>query len=77
MVVFNEPFSGGLKVNVNYGQLIVKATTLDGENLKVVETTTNEYRIDTPAVTPAEPYVIRLTIKRNATNNQKYSKALT
>lgn len=77
MVVFNEPFSGGLIVNVNDGDEVKSATMIDGTQLKVVETTKNEFRISTPAAPQNEPYVIRLQILKKGGKGNTYKDALT
>lgn len=77
MVVFNNPISDGLIVKVNKGDEIRQAHTIDGKPLKVTETTTNEYRIDTPTSNPREPYVIRLQIAPKGQNKKVYREALT
>lgn len=77
MVIFNEPFSGGLTVKVNRGDVVKGATTLSGETLQVVETTQNEYRVSTPKNKGSEPYVIRLKIEKKTKRGNQYREALT
>ena len=77
MVVFNQPFSGQLVVDVPRGVVIQSAELVgDKQKIEVVETTTNQYHINAPKKLFKEPYVIRLTVtEKNKT--KKYRESLT
>ena len=77
MVVFNEPYSGMMRVRVPSGIQIENGVTLDGTAVKVIETTRNEYNVAVPAVKHCEPWVIRLKVKTTKGNTSKYRAALT
>ena len=77
MVVFNNPYSGFLAVTTPKDTQILKALTIDGKEIRVIETTRNEYNIHTPSTNPGEPYVIKLQIKEKAGKTDQYREALT
>ena len=77
MVVFNCPYSGFLDVKVPKGTKIEKAALSDGQELKVVETTRNEYNVAMPSQNPGEPFIIKLQIKETSATTDKYRDALT
>ena len=77
MVVFNCPYSGFLDVKVPKGTKIEKAALPDGQELKVVETTRNEYNVAMPSQNPGEPFIIKLQIKETFATTDKYRDALT
>ena len=77
MVVFNQPFSGQLKVQVPAGVYIAEAQLLSGKNIGFVETTTRQYNISAPATPDGQPYVIRLTVTDKPIKNRQYREALT
>lgn len=77
MVVFNCPYSGFLDVKVPKGTKIEKAALPDGQELKVVETTRNEYNVAMPSQNPGEPFIIKLQIKETSATTDKYRDALT
>ena len=77
MVVFNQPFSGQLKVQVPAGVYIAEAQLLSGKNIGFVETTTRQYNISAPAAPDGQPYVIRLTVTDKPIKNRQYREALT
>lgn len=77
MIVFNRPFSGMLRVNVPKGMQIEKAESLNGGELKVMETTRNEYNVCAPKGNMSEPYVIKLQVKDKTVKTDQYREALT
>lgn len=78
MVVFNSPYSKLLEVDVNNGMQLKNAVSIsDGKQLKIVETTKNEYNVSMPLSTPGEPFVIRLEMKSSKGDSGKYRDALT
>ena len=77
MVVFNLPFSHWLKVKTPKGMEPVEAVTLDGQRLKIVETTNNEYNVEMPGKIPDNPFVIKLNFKTVKGAGDKYKAALT
>lgn len=77
MVVFNRPYSGQLTAKTPKGTQIIKASLLNGENIKVTETARNEYNVSTPKHEFNEPFVIKLKINSSESTTNKYREALT
>mgnify|MGYP000755946366 FL=1 len=78
MIVFNVPYSGKLAVRTPKGVQPLKATMLDGgKELKLVETTNNEYNVSLPTQKPGEPFVIKLKVTEKTGDGNKYRDALT
>lgn len=77
MVVFNRPYSGQLTAKTPKGTQIIKASLLNGENIKVTETARNEYNVSMPKHEFNEPFVIKLEIKSFESITNKYREALT
>lgn len=78
MIVFNQPFSGKLRVTTPKGVQIIEASELTGhKKVQFVETTRNEYNINVPKMHFKEPYVIELSLKTKSTGKDKYEDALT
>lgn len=78
MIVFNQPFSGMLNVKVPKGTQILKARLLENEKeVKVVETTRNEYNVCIPQQAFKGPWVIQLQVKEATVKDDRYRDALT
>lgn len=77
MVVFNRPFSGQLQVKTPKGTKVTGAETLDGQTLKAVQTTTNEYNVAAPQNDGGKPYVIRLKLDEKGQGGKQFREALT
>lgn len=77
MVVFNRPYSEQLTAKTPKGTQIIKASLLNGENIKVTETARNEYNVSMPKHEFNEPFVIKLEIKSSESKTNKYREALT
>ncbi len=77
MVIFNQPYSKQLTVKIPENTRIDQAILVNSkEHLKVIETTRNEYNVSAPAISPDEPYVIRLKLSEKGTTTN-YKEALT
>lgn len=77
MVVFNQPYSGLLRVVVPKGTRVLGAATLDGHSLRTVLTTSNEYNVEAPQPTDGQPYVVRLRLEQKGNNTKQFREALT
>ena len=77
MIVFNQPFSEMLKVEVPSGVQIEHAQMIEGKEVNVIETTRNEYNIHVPNIKTDKPYVIKLKMTDKKDNNNQYKEALT
>ena len=77
MVVFNQPFSRQLVVDVPRG-VVIKEAQLVGEKqtLKIVETTNSQYHVAAPKKKFTEPYVIRLIVT-DKNDKKKFRESLT
>lgn len=77
MAVFNLPYSRHLTVSTPKGTKVVKAKLVGGTDTKVTETARNEYNVDVPETTPDGPFVIKLQIEEESSDNDRYRDALT
>ena len=77
MIVFNQPFSKMLTVRVPKGMKILNAHLLNNKEVKVVETTRNEYNVCIPEKEFKGPWVIKLQVKDNEKKADQYRDALT
>lgn len=75
MIVFNRPVSDMLKVAVPKGLKVTGAQLLHKQELKVYETTTNQYNVSMKGVSSEGPWVIKLKTESGEQKNS-YSKAL-
>lgn len=75
MIVFNRPVSDMLKVAVPKGLKVAGAQLLHKQELKVYETTTNQYNVSMKGVNSEGPWVIKLKTESGEQKNS-YSKAL-
>lgn len=75
MIVFNRPVSDMLKVAVPKGLKVTGAQLLHKQELKVYETTTNQYNVSMKGVNSEGPWVIKLKTESGEQKNS-YSKAL-
>lgn len=75
MIVFNRPVSDMLKVAVPKGLKVTGAQLLHKQDLKVYETTTNQYNVSMKGVSSEGPWVIKLKTESGEQKNS-YSKAL-
>lgn len=75
MIVFNRPVSDMLKVAVPKGLKVKGAQLLHKQELKVYETTTNQYNVSMKGVNSEGPWVIKLKTESGEQKNS-YSKAL-
>lgn len=77
MIVFNQPYSKMLSVKVPKGMQILNAHLLNKQEVKVVETTRNEYNVCVPEKEFKGPWVIKLQVKEAAAKKDHYREALT
>ena len=77
MIVFNQPYSKMLTVQVPKGTQLLKAQLLNGQEVKFVETTRNEYNVCVPQQSFDGPWVIKLQVKEKTSKADQYREALT